>query len=278
MRPSSHCLPVRCHCRPVVAGSPTRGSTTTVRELNGHCALSNVQLIVQHHCPTCHCLLFNYGVLNDGVISSCWMRSDLLSGRDALTLNGRSLVACGGRLTSCSDVALPGSRDRRQRPSSLLWRQRRGRRCSYCHPPLVRWLVPTHQRWQLGEVRLTTAPVGCELRLYTDDKLQPNQSSQHGSEGNLMGQQNVNGSRVIAVRHLLYKIFTEYVISRIPDCTSLQRREGNRLVVNSSWFMSGRDRLYHGLGLGHGWRVMRVTGQLTMGHEMWPIVSSGPNG
>jgi len=28
------------------------------------------------------------------------------------------------------------------------------------------------------------------------------------------------------------------------------------LVVNSSWFASNRDRLCHGLGLGHGWRVM----------------------
>jgi len=80
-----------------------------------------------------------------------------------------------------------------------------------------------------------------------------------------MGQQNVNGSRVSAVKHLLYKIFTEYVISRIPDFTSLQRTEGNRLVVNSSWFASSRDHLCHGLGRGHGWRVMRVTGQLNDG-------------
>ena len=73
---------------------------------------------VQRDCPTCHCLLFNYGVLNDGVISSCWMRSVLLSGRDALTLNGRSLVACGDRLTSCSDVALP--RKPRSTPASFI--------------------------------------------------------------------------------------------------------------------------------------------------------------
>jgi len=156
------------------------------------------------------------------------MRSDLLSGRDALTLNGSSLVACGGRLTSCSDVALP--RKPRSTPASFIASLTTTSGSPlFVLPPLV----PTHQRWQLGEVRLTTAPVGCELRLYTDDKLQPNQSSQHGSEGHLMGQQNVNGSRVSAVKHLLYKIFTEYVISRIPDCTSLQRRESNRLVVNS---------------------------------------------
>ena len=45
----------------------------------------------------------------------------------------------------------------------------------------------------------------------------------------------------------------------IPDCTSLRRRKGNS-VVNLSWFVNSRE--CHGLGLGHGWRVMRVTGQL----------------
>jgi len=38
-----------------------------------------------------------------------------------------------------------------------------------------------------------------------------------------------------------------------------------KAVLNSSWFASSRDRLCHGLELGHGWRVMRVMGQLIDG-------------